>query len=377
MDSPAPETRKPRARDLGLPFDGTPGPWNAITDVPGIAVGQHRLIEAQPRPGRKVAVRTGVTAIIPHADAAVPTAVFAGLHRFNGNGEMTGTHWIEDGGHFLGPVVLTNTHSLGIAHHATIRWMIDRFPGTYQQGRPHWVMPVVSETWDGILNDINAQALAEGDVLAALAAARPGPVAEGNSGGGTGMIAYGFKAGTGTASRRLAVAGGEYTIGTLVQANHGQRDWLTIRGVPVGQELAAMGHGAEMPERGSIVVIIATDIPMAPHQLRRLARRATIGIGRGGTPGGNNSGDIFLAFSTANPRPLTEGAPEIRNLAMIDNEAFDPIYLATVEAVEEAVINAMVAAEGMDGAADGRGRVEALPIPDLLEVMARYGRVTV
>lgn len=371
---PAPRACKPRARELGLPFDGTPGPANAITDVPGIAVGLSTLREARPRPGRRVAVRTGVTAIIPHAGAGVPTAVFAGMHRFNGNGEMTGTHWIEDGGHFLGPVVLTNTHSLGIAHHAAIRWMIGRFPDTYEQGRPHWIMPVISETWDGILNDINAQALGEGDVLAALDAARGGPVAEGNTGGGTGMIAYGFKAGTGTASRRLEVAGAEHVVGVLVQANHGQRDWLTVCGVPVGRELAASGHGAEMPERGSIVVIVATDIPMAPHQLRRLARRASIGIGRGGTPGGNNSGDLFLAFSTANPRPLTGGAPAIRSLSMLDDEGFDPIYMAVVDAVEEAVVNALVAAERMDGTTDGRSHVEALPVPALLEVMERYGR---
>lgn len=366
--------RKPRARDLGLPFDGETGPGNAITDIPGIAVGRHELRESTPRGGGRVAVRTGVTAIIPHADAGEPTCVFAGVHRFNGNGEMTGTHWIEDGGHFLGPVVLTNTHSLGIAHHAAIRWMIDRYPATYRDRSPRWILPVVTETFDGILNDINAQALREEDVLAALDSARPGPVAEGNTGGGSGMIAYGFKAGTGTASRRLDVGGSAHTLGVLVQANHGQRDWLTVCGVPVGRELAAMGHGAPLPERGSIVVIIATDIPMAPHQLRRLARRATIGIGRGGTPGGNNSGDLFLAFSTANPRPPVEGTPRIRSLMMLDDEAFDPIYMATVDAVEEAVVNSLLAAESMDGTSDGRARIEALPVPELLAIMARYGR---
>jgi len=376
MDRQENTPRKPRARELGLPFGGITGTHNAITDVPHVAVGLKSLQEAAPRRGHTLPVRTGVTAILPHPAADAPTPVFAGVHRFNGNGEMTGTHWIEDGGYFLGPVTITNTHSVGMVHHSTVKWMLERYRTTYYGSRPRWIMPVVAETFDGILNDINTLALGEDEVLTALNAASDGPVAEGNTGGGTAMIAYGFKGGTGTASRRLKIGSQNYTVGVLVQANHGQRDWLTICGVPVGQHLAAEAHGADTTERGSIIVIVATDIPMAPHQLKRVARRCSIGIGRNGTPGGNNSGDIFLAFSTANAIPLND-PPDIHRIEMLDDELFDPVYMAVVDCTEEAVINALLAAEDMVGTRDHKERIEAMPTDRVLDIMKRYGRLSV
>lgn len=376
MNEPHNTSRKPRAREIGLPFTGAPGPHNAITDVPNVAVGLSSVCETKPRPGRLLPVRTGVTAIVPHPQAEVPVPVFAGIHRFNGNGEMTGTHWIEDGGYFLGPITITNTHSVGMAHHATVKWMLERYRSTYYGERPRWIMPVVAETFDGILNDINALALTETDVIAAFDAISDGPVAEGNTGGGTAMIAYGFKGGTGTSSRRVTIAGTDYTVGVLVQANNGQRDWLTICGVPVGRHMTDIAPGPDMAERGSIIVVVATDIPMAPHQLQRVARRCTMGIGRNGTPGGNNSGDIFLAFSTANAEPLRAAPPVLRSIEMVGDDEFDPVYMAVVDAVEEAVINAMLAAETMTGTIiDGLAGVEAIPASRLLEIMRTYGRL--
>ncbi len=374
MDNKNIPATKARARDLGLPFKGRTGPLNAITDVEGIAVGFHTISENEPRPGRKRPVRTGVTAILPHAGSAVPVPVYAGVHRFNGNGEMTGTHWIEDGGFFLGPVMITNTHAVGMTHHATIKWMLERYASTYDSDDFLWIMPVVAETYDGVLNDINGQHIGEAEVQAALDAASGGPVQEGNCGGGTGMIAYGFKGGTGTASRVVEFGGRDYTVGTLVQANHGQRDWLTICGVPVGEHMRDGTPQSQMQERGSIIVVIATDLPMAPHQLQRLARRAAIGIGRNGTPGGNNSGDIFLAFSTANPRPMAHRAPTHLTLEIVNDEKLDPVYLATVDSVEEAVVNAMLAAEDSGGTAHDRFKIDAIKHGPLLEVMRKYGR---
>ena len=266
------------------------------------------------------------------------------MYALNGNGEMTGTHWIHDGGYFVGPVCITNTHSVGVVHHAATRWMIRTYAAAWE--RHHlWAMPVVTETYDGVLNDINGQHLGEADALAALDSAAPGAVAEGNVGGGTGMIAYEFKGGTGTASRRLALAGATFHLGVLVQANHGTRPWLRILGRPLGEEMPE--DRLLSAEQGSIIVIFGTDLPLAPHQLRRLAKRAAIGIGRGGTPGGNNSGDLFLAFSTANRGPLPQLAGPRRTFETINDECFDPIYLAAVEAVEEAVVNALLAAEDM------------------------------
>jgi D-aminopeptidase len=333
---------KPRAREAGLPFPGRPGPLNAITDVPGVEVGCTTLLEGDGPliPGRGP-VRTGVTAILPRGRDPQPVPVWAGLHALNGNGEMTGSHWIADAGHFYGPVILTNTHSVGIAHHAAVRWMIETYAPALGDEAHFWALPVVAETYDGVLNDINGQHVTEAHVRAAIEAARGGPVSEGSVGGGTGMICYEFKGGTGTSSRRV----GDWTVGALVQANHGRRDWLTILGVPVGDRL--QGDDLWERETGSIIVVLATDAPMMPHQLNRLARRATIGIGRHGTPGGNSSGDIFLAFSTANPIPRVGLARGEHGYRFLSDDEFDPFYMAAVEATEEAVVNAMAAAEDM------------------------------
>jgi D-aminopeptidase len=360
---------KPRGRDLGLPFNGRTGEHNAITDVPGIGVGFRTIVENEPRQGRKRPVRTGVTAILPHMQSETPVPTYAGVHRFNGNGEMTGTHWIEDGGYFLGPVVITNTHAVGMAHHATVKWMIDRYASTYQTDDFLWIMPVIAETYDGALNDINGLHLTEADVRAALESVAAGRVQEGNCGGGTGMITYGFKGGTGTSSRRVDFDGRTYTVGVLVQANHGQRDWLTISGVPVGKHMQDGTPQSQLAERGSIIVVIATDLPMMPHQLQRLARRASIGIGRNGTPGGNNSGDIFLAFSTANAHPMAHKAGGHLAIEMVNDEPLDPVYLATVDAVEEAVVNAMLAADDMGGTPHDRFLIRAIDHGRLVDLM--------
>jgi L-aminopeptidase/D-esterase-like protein len=369
--------RTARARDLNLDLPGTPGHYNAITDVAGLAVGFKTIIEDEPRTGRPLPVRTGVTAILPNSGCADPRPVYAGIHRFNGNGEMTGSHWIEDGGTFAGPVLITNTHSVGMVHHAAIKWMLQTYPHIYG-GKDHlWIMPVVAETYDGMLNDINGQAVTEADVFEALSSASRGPVAEGNSGGGTAMISYGFKGGTGTASRVVEIAGKQHCVGVIVQANHGQRDWLTICGVPVGRHLGDGTVEEPKVERGSIIVVIATDVPMAPHQLRRLARRAAIGIGRGGTPGGNSSGDIFLAFSTGNALAMPHQAPARIAIDVINDDFIDPIYLAAVESVDEAILNAMFAAETMGGTRHDRYRVHALPIDETLAILRRHGRLKV
>jgi D-aminopeptidase len=363
---------KPRARDLGLAFPGQPGPFNAITDVPGVCVGLTTVIDGDgPLVPGKGPVRTGVTAILPRGRDREPRPVWAGTFALNGNGEMTGTHWIGDGGYFVGPIMITNTNSVGIVHHAVVRWIIDRYAGCWHDHHL-WAMPVVAETYDGILNDINGQHVTEGHALAALEAAEPGPVQEGNSGGGTGMVAYEFKGGTGTSSREISIAGDSFTVAALVQANHGIRPWLTVLGVPVGQHL--MQDRLDLSsELGSIIVMLGTDVPMLPHQLRRLAKRAAIGVGRGGTPGGNNSGDMFLAFSTANPGPMPQLAPARLKLDYINDEEFDPIYLAAVQAIEEAVINAMVAAEDMPSLRPAGKICRAIDHQQLVEVMKRSG----
>jgi len=336
---------KPRGRDLGLPFTGRTGAANAITDVPGVEVGYRTRIEGDAPliPGQGP-VRSGVTAILPLGRKPEPEPVWAGMYALNGNGEMTGTHWIHDGGYFVGPICLTNSHSVGIVHHAAVKWMIDTYADLWSQSHL-WAMPVVAETYDGVLNDINGQHITEADALAALGVAAPGPLAEGNVGGGTGMICYEFKGGTGTASRQLDIDGSTYTLGTLVQANHGLRPWLTVLGRRVGE--AMPDDRLFQQETGSIIVVLGTDLPLLPHQLRRLAKRAAIGIGRGGSPGGNNSGDIFLAFSTANRGPLPQQAGSVRRMDYINDELFDPIYMTAVDAIEEAVVNAMLAAEDM------------------------------
>lgn len=326
---------KPRARDLGLPFPGTPGPLNAITDVPGVAVGFCTLTD----PAR--AMRTGVTAILPRPGTD-PKPVWAGQYALNGNGEMTGTHWINDAGYFVGPICITNTHGVGAAHSGATRWMIDTY-AEYFQNNHAWAMPVIAETYDGVLNDINAMHVRPEHAIEALNAATTGAVAEGSTGGGNGMICYEFKGGTGTSSRRIDVGGLGYTVAALVQANHGIRPWLNILGQPVGR---LMPEGAlYSAEMGSIIVVVATDAPLSGLSLRQVAKRAAIGIGRGGTPGGNNSGDIFLAFSTANESPMPQFAPVNQSRQELNGEHLDALYMAAVEAIEESVVNAIVAGE--------------------------------
>lgn len=360
---------RPRGRGLGLPFAGATGPANAITDVPGVEVGFTTLIRGEGRlePG-KGPVRTGVTAILPRGKTTDYLPSWAGIFALNGNGEMTGSHWIGDAGHWHGPLLITNTHSVGMAHHAAVGWMVRHYRAFAENGL--WAMPVVAETFDGHLNDVNGRHVTEADALAAIESAAPGPVAEGNVGGGTGMIAYEFKGGTGTASRRVALPQGGFTIGALVQANFGLRPWLNILGVPVGQHLTEDRLWSR--ETGSVIAVVGTDAPLLPIQLKRLAKRIGLGIGRTGTPSGNSSGDIFLAFSTANPRPLAAGAA-LPSLAYLPDEALDPLYLGLVEAVEEAVINALLAAETMVGR-DGH-RVAAIDHEALLASMRRYGRI--
>lgn len=355
---------RPRARDLGLPFPGTTGPYNAITDIADLWVGSKTI--------RRDQVATGVTAIVPRGPDDEMQPVWAGFHALNGNGEMTGTHWIEDAGYFCGPILITNTHAVGIVHHAAVRWMIRRYPNRFTADHT-WAMPIVAETYDGTLSDINGLHVGESDALAALDAAKPGAVAEGNCGGGTGMICYGYKGGTGTSSRVIEVAGQHGTVAALVQANHGRQPLFTLLGVPVGEHVKTAFAGRK--ELGSIIVVIATDLPVLPHQLRRIAKRATIGIGRHGTQGGNGSGDIFLAISTANPMPVPQRGPDLWKLDGINDEHFDPIYLAAVQAIEEAVVNAMLAAEPMPTFRPAGHVCEPLDSDKLVAVMKRFGRM--
>lgn len=364
---------KPRGRDLGLDFPGETGRWNAITDVDGVRVGMTTLIAGEgPLVQGQGPVRTGVTVILPRADAGRPSPVWAGYAALNGNGEMTGTHWIDDAGYFLGPVGITNTHSVGMVHHAVTGWMVRQYREAFEDGHL-WAMPVVAETYDGTLNDINGRHLREEHVLAALDGAVSGPVPEGNVGGGTGMIAYEFKAGTGTASRRVRVGGAEYTVGVLVQANMGRRPWLSVLGAPVGRYLTA--DRLRDGEPGSIIVVVATDAPLGPPSLRHVARRAGLGIGRTGTPGGHSSGDIFLAFSTANRREMMEFEPALGRFELLNAEYIDPLYLGTVEAVEEAVINALVAAEDMTTLKPAGRVCRAIDTVALVEILQRHGRL--
>lgn len=356
----------PRARDLGVPFDGTPGLLNSITDVNGVEVGYRTLISGEGKLRVGVGpVRTGVTAIFPRGKAAVDP-VFAGWFTENGNGEMTGTTWVEESGFLYGPVMITNTHSVGVVRDAVIAWQLEH--GTPIPVEDWWSLPVVAETWDGELNDINGFHVKPGDAIAAMKDARSGPIAEGNVGGGTGMICFEFKGGTGTSSRKLAESLGGYTVGVLVQCNFGTRDLLRIAGVPVGREIPKR---PERADRGSIIVVVATDAPLLPHQMKRIARRVTLGLGRLGSISGNGSGDIFIAFSTANA-----GAGLAKNLAtvqMLPNERMNALFEATVQATEEAVVNAMVAAKTMTGINDRT--VEALPHDRLRQVLKKYNRL--
>jgi len=358
----------PRARDLGVPFDGEPGPLNAITDVAGVTVGQVTLIEDL-ADGR--AVRTGVTAILPRGRATLDTPVFAGWFALNGNGEMTGTTWLEESGRLEGPVLLTNTHSVGVVRDAAIAWRVQAAaadPSGYW-----WSTPVVAETWDGDLNDINGFHVRPEDVKEALEQARSGPVAEGNVGAGTGTICHEFKCGIGSASRQLAADGGGYIVGVLVQANYGTRDSLRIAGVPVGQHLPAERISVRpVPaENGSIIIVVATDAPLLPHQLKRIAKRAGMGLARMGSSAGNGSGDIFVAFSTANSAALS--GQRIAQASFVGNDWLDPLFEATVQATEEAIVNALVAARDMRGT-EGR-YAKALDHEALVALLKRYGRL--
>ena len=362
-----------RARDLGIPFLGEPGPLNAITDVAGVTVGHTTLISGDgPLEVGSGPVRTGVTAVLPRGKTYDP--VFAGWYSLNGNGEMTGTTWVEESGFLEGPVVLTNTHSVGVARDAVIAWqhenkLYDPLP---DEPDVFWSLPVVAETYDGDLNDINGFHVQAAHVFGALESATSGPVQEGAVGGGTGMICHQFKGGIGTASRQLAIHGDTYTLGVLVQANYGTRESLTIAGVPVGAEISDLMPEFRPGDRGtgSIIVIVATDAPLLPHQLKRLARRVPIGISRLGGYASNGSGDIFIAFSTANPGAATR--ERAIRAAMLPNDAMSPLFLATAQATEEAIVNALVAAETMTGI--NGNTVYALPHDRLVKLMGKYNR---
>lgn len=356
-----------RARELEIVLEGTPGPLNAITDIAGVEVGHTTLIRGN---GRLVVgqgpVRTGVTAILPRGKVFEP--VFAAGYSLNGNGELTGMHWVEESGFLESPIMITNTHSVGVVRDATIGWLNQRDLNAPVVADLFWHMPVVGETYDGMLNDINGFHVLPEHVHMALDTARSGPVAEGCVGGGTGMTCHGFKAGIGTASRVVTVGGEQLTLGTLVQANHGRRANLTISGVPVGRLIDAPNEiFNQVPARevGSIIVVVATDAPLLPHQLKRLVRRVPFGIGRVGAYAGNGSGDIFIAFSSANSGAFRrKGAAQV---AMLANDELDPLFEALVQAVEEAILNALAAATDMVGR-DGN-TVYALPHAALRRVL--------
>jgi len=361
----APAAPRPRARAAGVPFDGTPGPNNAITDVAGVEVGHSTIISGD---GKLVVgsgpVRTGVTAILPRGKESVDP-VFAAWFSLNGNGEMTGTTWVEESGFLEGPVMITNTHSVGVVRDAVVKRRVDRsVPGDW------WALPVVAETWDGTLNDINGLHVKPQNAFEALDTAASGAVTEGNVGGGTGMICFEFKGGIGTASRKLDAKAGGYTLGVLVQCNCGRRTQLRIAGVPVGAEIEKQSPREQ--ERGSIIIVIATDAPLLPHQLKRLARRATMGLARNGSTSGNGSGDIFLAFTTANPGAA--GATNVSQLAVLPNERMNPLFEAVVQATEEAIVNAMFAAETMVGI--NGYKVEALPLDRVHDLLKKYNRLS-
>lgn len=367
---------EPRARALGVPFDGTPGTLDAITDVAGVTVGQVTLIDDLPD-GHKV--RTGVTAILPRGRETFDTWVFGGWFALNGNGEMTGTTWITESGQLEGPVVLTNTHSVGVVRDAVIAERVKA--GGADASGYWWSLPVVAETWDGHLNDINGFHVKPEHVAQALHDAKGGPVAEGNVGGGTGMICHEFKCGIGTASRRVTEGKGAYTVGVLVQANYGVRDPLRIAGVPVGQHLrndrvytdpalALEGRAVPGGDTGSIIVVIATDAPLLPNQLDRVAKRASLGLGRMGSYAGNGSGDIFVAFSTANAAAAAN--KEMNDAQFIGNDHLDGLFEATVQATEEAIVNAMVAARDMRG--EGGRYAKAIDHDALVRLLKQYNR---
>src|SRR5438128_1141812 len=369
---PTIQSKAVRARDLGILFEGIPGKLNAITDVPGVEVGYTTLISGEGKlEVGKGPVRTGVTAILPRGHASLDDPVYAGFFSFNGNGEMTGTAWLDESGFLEGPIIITNTHSVGVAHDAVIAWRIKH--GAADKTGYWWSLPVVAETWDGWLNDINGFHVKPEDVWHALDTAHGGALEEGSVGGGTGMICYEFKGGTGTASRVIEMKDKSgpartYTIGALVQANCGRRPQLTIAGVPVGKEIPGEVY---KEESGSIIIVIATDAPLLPHQLKRLAKRASLGLARTGSVSGNGSGDLFIAFSTANagaanPEPLTH------SVETIPNDSMDRIFTAVVQATEEAIINALVDNQAMTGR--DNHRVDALPHDRMRALLRKYNR---
>ena len=370
--------QKPRARDLGIPFVGTTGNFNAITDVKGVEVGYSTMISGK---GKNIVgkgpIRTGVTAIFPRGKAKKFSPVYANWYSLNGNGEMTGTTWVTESGFLETPIMITNTNSVGVVRDAVLKWYVDT---DWYSGEDWWyTYPVVAETYDGFLNDIYGFHIKEENVLEAIKNSSSGKIAEGNVGGGTGMMCFGFKGGTGTSSRVFKIKDSTYTVGAIVQSNFGAKRNLSIAGVPVGIELKdTLNYVFNAPPKsrrqegdGSIIVIIATDVPLLPHQLKRIAQRIPLGIGIVGGRGSNGSGDIFLAFSTANESAFNRD--ETTTVASISNDQLMPVFEATVQAVEEAIINAMVAAETMEGIHGNKAY--ALPHDLLIETLKKYNRI--
>ena len=371
--TPAVESKTVRARDLGIPFEGTPGKFDAITDVPGVEVGYATLISGEGKlEVGKGPVRTGVTAILPRGHASLNDPVYAGFFSLNGNGEMTGTAWVDESGFLEGPIVITNTHSVGVARDAVIAWRVKH--GAADKTGYWWSLPVVAETWDGWLNDVNGFHVKPEDVWHALDSAHGGVLEEGSVGGGTGMVCYEFKGGNGTASRKIDIrpqaadknsAEQNFVVGVFLQANFGRRAQLTIAGIPVGKEIPGDVY---KQESGSCIAVVATDAPLLPNQLKRLARRVSIGLARTGTISGNGSGDLFIAFSTANPN--VAGPDQVTHAVQtISNDLMDPIFAAVVQATEEAVVNALI--DNHDTTGRDNHRVEALPHDRLREIMKR------
>ncbi len=382
LDSPAREPQKSppptpvtigktvRARDLGIPFEGTPGKFNAITDVPGVEVGYATLISGDGKlEVGKGPVRTGVTAILPRGRASLDDPVYGGFFSLNGNGEMTGTAWVEESGFLEGPIIITNTHSVGVARDAVIAWRIRQGPA--DKTGYWWSLPLVAETWDGWLNDVNGFHVKPDDVWHALDTADSGALEEGSVGGGTGMICYEFKGGNGTASRKIDIRVSKdaspqsFIVGVFLQANFGRRPQLTIAGVPVGKEIPGEVY---KEESGSCIAVVATDAPLLPNQLKRLARRVSLGLARTGTISGNGSGDLFIAFSTANPNVVNPDQVT-HNVQTIPNDLLDSLFAGVVQATEEAVVNALIDNHSMTGR--DNHRVDALPHDRLREIMKR------
>src|SRR5216117_3281842 len=378
LQSPPPKsviiTKAVRARDLGIPFEGTPGKLNAITDVPGVEVGYTTLISGEGKlEVGKGPVRTGVTVIVPRGHDSLNDPVYAGFFSLNGNGEMTGTAWIEESGFLEGPIIITNTHSVGVARDAVIAWRVKH--GAADTTGYWWSLPVVAETWDGWLNDINGFHVKQEHVWHALDTANDGAVEEGSVGGGTGMICYEFKGGNGTASRKIDIRVSKdappqtFIVGVFLQANFGRRPQLTIAGVPVGKEIPGEVY---KKESGSCIAVVATDAPLLPNQLKRLARRVSLGLARTGTISGNGSGDLFIAFSTANPN-VASPDQITHNVQTIPNDLMDPLFAGVVQATEEAVVNALVDNHSMTGR--DNHHVDALPPDRLRALLRKYNRL--